>query len=205
MAANDLLPARHEEPPRIGLRERKKRLTQAAIEEAALRLFQQHGYEQTSIQDIADAVVMSPRTFFRYFSSKEEVLIAPTDGILRDGIRALQRVSPAEPPLSALIVMLMEMAKRYQQQKDSFLLRYRVALQTPPLASLYLYALMNMEPTICDELCSHLETVVNRTEIRFQVAISIAAFRVALTVWLEQDATEDLAALLSEHLKRLSF
>ncbi len=49
----------------VSLRERKKRLAQATIEETALRLFQQRGYEQTSIQDIADAVMMSPRTFFR--------------------------------------------------------------------------------------------------------------------------------------------
>ncbi len=54
----------------MSLRARKKRLAQATIEETALRLFQQQGYEQTSIQDIADAVMMSSRTFFRYFASK---------------------------------------------------------------------------------------------------------------------------------------
>ena len=66
----------------LSLRERKKRLAQTTIEEAALRLFQQKGYEQTSIQDIADAVMMSSRTFFRYFASKEEVLFAPMRAIM---------------------------------------------------------------------------------------------------------------------------
>jgi len=61
----------------MSLRERKKRLAQATIEETALRLFQQQGYEQTSIQDIANAVMMSSRTFFRYFASKEDVLLEP--------------------------------------------------------------------------------------------------------------------------------
>jgi tetracycline repressor-like protein len=73
----------------MGLRERKKRLVQATIEETALRLFQQHGYDQTSIQDIADAVMMSPRTFFRYFSFKEDILFAPTQTLVNDGVRYL--------------------------------------------------------------------------------------------------------------------
>ena len=80
-----------------GLRERKKRLAQAAIEEAALRLFQQKGYEQTSIQDIADAVTMSSRTFFRYYASKEEVLSGPIRSTQLDGVRYLLE---AEPPAS---------------------------------------------------------------------------------------------------------
>src|SRR6266567_5947641 len=77
----------------VSLRERKKRLAQATIEETALRLFQQQGYEQTSIQDIADAVMMSPRTFFRYFASKEEVLFGPMHEALDESIRSLQSVA----------------------------------------------------------------------------------------------------------------
>ena len=78
----------------LSLRERKKRLAQATIEEAALRLFQQKGYEQTSIQDIADAVMMSSRTFFRYFASKEEVLLGPMHVIQSEGLRFLQHIAP---------------------------------------------------------------------------------------------------------------
>ncbi len=70
---NDAIYAQSDESQPLSLRERKKRLAQATIEEAALRLFQERGYEQTSIQDIADAVMMSSRTFFRYFASKEEL------------------------------------------------------------------------------------------------------------------------------------
>src|SRR5205085_8923902 len=66
------LSSQHDASQPMSLRERKKRLAQATIEEAALRLFQQKGYEQTSIQDIADAVMMSTRTFFRYFARSEE-------------------------------------------------------------------------------------------------------------------------------------
>lgn len=194
----------HDESQPMSLRERKKRLAQATIEETALRLFQQQGYEQTSIQDIADAVMMSPRTFFRYFASKEEVLFGPMHTALSDSMRSLQRVPSTESPHSALRAIFGYLASLYQQQRASFLIRYQVATQTPSLASIYLYALMETEPTICDELCSHLEAATNRNEIRFLVAIFMAAFRVALEEWLENKAQGDLVSLLSEYLERFS-
>jgi AcrR family transcriptional regulator len=57
-----------------GLRERKKRRTRASIQKEAMRLFLEKGYEETTIEDIADAVEISPSTFFNYFPSKEAVV-----------------------------------------------------------------------------------------------------------------------------------
>ncbi len=197
---NDTLSSQYDEAQPMSLRERKKRLAQATIEETALRLFQQQGYEHTSIQDIADAVMMSSRTFFRYFASKEEVLLGPMRTILSDGLRFLQRVAPTESPHAALRATVEYLASRYQQQRASFLTRYQVVMQIPSIASLYLYALMETEPALCDALCSHLEAATNRNTIRFLVGIYMTALRVALEEWLEQEAQGDLVSLLREHL-----
>jgi AcrR family transcriptional regulator len=201
---NDTLSSQSDNSQPMSLRERKKRLAQATIEETALRLFQQRGYEQTSIQDIADAVMMSSRTFFRYFASKEDVLLEPMHAIQSEGLRFLQHAAPTESAQAALGATFEYLASLYQQQRASFLTRYHVVMQIPSLASIFLYALMETEPALCEALYSRLEAATNRQEIRFLVALYMTALRVALEEWLEQEAQGDLVSLLRGYLDSFS-
>lgn len=61
--------------PTLSLRERKKAKTRAAIQRHALRLFRDQGYEATTVEQIAEAAEVSPSTFFRYFPTKEDVVL----------------------------------------------------------------------------------------------------------------------------------
>lgn len=88
------------DPARPGLRERKKAKTRASIQEHALRLFREHGYDETTVEQIADAAEVSPSTFFRYFPTKEDVVLYdPFDPVL---IEAFLARPPGEAPIPAL-------------------------------------------------------------------------------------------------------
>jgi len=83
---------REGDQPRPSLRERKKAKTRAAIQEHALRLFTEQGYEQTTIEQIADAAEVSPSTFFRYFPTKEDVVLYDAfDPLMVEAFRAQPR------------------------------------------------------------------------------------------------------------------
>ena len=88
------------------LRERKKARTRAAIREHALRLFREQGYEATTVEQIAAAAEVSPSTFFRYFPTKEDV-------VLRDDFddrvfEAFERQPVSVPPVTAIRTAMRE-------------------------------------------------------------------------------------------------
>src|SRR5215471_9968164 len=88
-------------------RERKKLATRQALEEAALRLFAAQGYEQTTVEEIAEAADVAVRTFFRYFSSKQDVLFGEvaTDRVTRLGSELAARPA-SEPPLASVVAVM---------------------------------------------------------------------------------------------------
>src|SRR5215471_12980541 len=86
--------------PPMGLRERKKARTRAAIRTEAMRLFRERGYSATTIEQIAAAADISPATFFRYYPTKEDVVLQDDlDVLLLD---TLDTQPPSLGPMAAL-------------------------------------------------------------------------------------------------------
>jgi AcrR family transcriptional regulator len=85
-----------------GLRERKKQRTRDALVDAAFDLFRRKGFEATTIDEIAEAVELSPRTFFRYFESKEDVALTLLDQQFSAVYAAFAARPAHEPVLTAL-------------------------------------------------------------------------------------------------------
>src|SRR5262249_57443274 len=77
-----------------GRRERKKQRTRDALFQAAMELFAAKGYDRTAVHEITDAVDVSERTFFRYFASKEDLVLS----FIRLGAAAFAEALAARPP-----------------------------------------------------------------------------------------------------------
>ncbi|TDQ04833.1 TetR family transcriptional regulator [Labedaea rhizosphaerae] len=110
---------------RPGLRERKKARTRRAIRDHAMRLFTEQGYAATTVEQIAEAAEVSPSTFFRYFPTKEEVVLA--DDIDPVAFESFQNQPPEMTPLEALRATLTDVFGNLSEE-DWELERHRQVL-----------------------------------------------------------------------------
>lgn len=86
----------------VGLRERKKARMRESLMESALQLFHENGYQRTTTEEIASRVGVSQRTFFRYFNSKEDVVLEAVEDVDEHLFAALLARPAEEPPFTAL-------------------------------------------------------------------------------------------------------
>jgi AcrR family transcriptional regulator len=140
--------------PAAGLRERKKRRTRDALLRASLLLFISQGYEQTTVDEITEAVEVSQRTFFRYFANKEEVAFAVQDLVESHFLAALEARPPGEGPLAALRAAVLDawdtldVALSEVVPVDLYMRSYQMIESTPALLAVHLRRSTELEERI---------------------------------------------------------
>ena len=142
-------------PPPDGLRERKKTATRLAIARAAIALFEERGYDGTTVEDIATAANVSRRTFFRYFAGKDEVLIVDPEGKLRALHVALAEGPPEEPTIDALRRGILALTAAYFEP-ELVLAETRVMYREPALAAAGLAYQVRWEDALAQEVADDL-------------------------------------------------
>jgi AcrR family transcriptional regulator len=121
----------------LGLRERKKIKTRLAIQDHALRLIREQGYTATTVEQIAEAAEISPSTFFRYFPTKDAV-------VLTDDYDPLMIESFRNQPASLGIVRALRLAYREvfadltETEKNTFFERSLLCMQVPEIRAAFL-------------------------------------------------------------------
>ncbi|MEQ4718702.1 TetR family transcriptional regulator [Nonomuraea sp. B19D2] len=124
----------------MGLRERKKEKTRLAILDAALDLFLEQGYESTTVEQIAGAVEISPRTFFRYFTSKDHLVLWFHDHGQEIMLETLASRPADEPAFTSLMhamrAVLNDIASSTPDETERFLKLRRLMEAHPRLVGL---------------------------------------------------------------------
>lgn len=181
----------------LGLRERKKAQTRRAIQEQALRLFLAKGYEATSVEEIATAAGVSHMTFFRYFPTKEDVVLADDyDPLIGELIAARPRDEPAVVKIRH--ALLDGLTRVYAADRDALLTRTRLILRTPALRARLWDQSISAERLIVSALAAVADQDGGDLGARVVVAACLAAVTTAILAWAEGDGAEELPDLFDQ-------
>lgn len=182
--------------PREGLRERKRRQTRERIAEAGLRLFLERGFEETTLDAIAEQADIARRTFFHYFDSKEAILTslqdAAEDGMRTAILRADSERVPFEVVCEAMLSMIAGFGTEEARAIDRLLrstetLRARKQANYETQERMILATLRQKWPA--PELVSKLKLVS---------LACVGAMRLAADVWSASDGKQPFQIYLSE-------
>ncbi|WP_052337034.1 TetR/AcrR family transcriptional regulator [Nocardioides alkalitolerans] len=172
-----------------GLRERRRRQTEEEISEAALDLFERRGVAGCTVDDIAEAAQVSPRTFFRYFATKERAaLVAHRDveDTFQRVVTGLRPDEPLLPQIETLWVEMLEQLRDGQSPAGRQMLRLRLLMRTEPSLRL---AALHLDEERRDEFIALVAGVVGTTpddlDIRVTVETAGTLVGVALDRWAD--------------------
>ncbi|MFE4049063.1 TetR/AcrR family transcriptional regulator [Streptomyces sp. YIM B13518] len=187
-------------PPAVSLTERRKTETRMEIARAAAGLFVRQGLRATRAEDIAQAAGIAPRTFYRYFASKEEA-VGPLYATGAQRWVAAVRAAPAEAPLPRVL----EDAVRHTLTPglgvsaaswDWVRTLIRLAEANPALRRVWAETCRASERSLAEVLAERLtaahvpydaDNVADRTRLCFTAAVASAAVRTAMESWAAGD------------------
>lgn len=167
------------------LRDRKKQRTRRTIEQVALDLFEEDGFDGTTIELIANAADIAPRTFFHYFASKEDVILGDYATRLDRIVTALKARPAGEAPWPALRAAFMTVAADYETEREQLLRRFRIIQATPSIAARNLQIQATWEDAITETVANWLDLdAATDLRPRLIAGAALAAMRASLRGWL---------------------
>lgn len=190
--------------PRPGLRERKKTKTRQAIRKAAYRLFGEQGYAATSVERIAEEAEVSTSTVFRYFPTKEDIVLTDEyDPLVHDALLA----RPAEePPVTALRGAILEVVGQSARQDPGretaeIHQRMRLVRDVPALRARMTEQMSETVRALAAALAGRTGTDEGSLELRVVTGALVGALAEAMFFWADgEEPREDLFALVDRAL-----
>jgi len=172
------------------LRERKRDRTRRALVDAAADLFEQRGYDGTTVADIADAAEIGTRTFFSYFASKEELLFPESDARVAAALAAIANRQPGDRPADVLLRALRDVGAPDGEPDDMVdrvaALRTRLFRTVPAVRGRALQVQLDAQREIAGHLQRAFPHELDPVTAAALVGAFVGAISAALQVLLEE-------------------
>jgi AcrR family transcriptional regulator len=174
---------------------------QGRLAEAALELFLERGFEQTTVAEIAERAGLTERTFFRHFSDKREVLFGGSAGLSGLMIDAITDAPPSATPMDAVAAALEATVLVFDEDRRPFARRRRAVIASNS-------ELQERELVKLASLAADMTAALRRRGVREPAATLVAeagmtVFRIAFDRWVDETEQRDLRRLLRASLKDL--
>ncbi|MFD7868709.1 TetR family transcriptional regulator [Streptomyces sp. NPDC057682] len=187
----------------VGLRERKKQATRQAVHEAALRLTVELGFDQVTVEAVADAAGISRRTFSNYFAGKEDALLHGEEQQIRELVRAVRERPQEEDAWPALRAAVALFAERVPPPEREWAVRTRLAMGHPSLLARQLANHAAMERDLADAVAGRGSGTGAPVRPLVLAAAFLAALRIAMRIWIEEDLAREPAEVIDEVLEEM--
>jgi AcrR family transcriptional regulator len=183
-----------------GVRARKKHATSVALREAALELFLEHSYSGTTVEQIANRAGVSPRTFFRYYATKDDVMFGQHEAD-KQALREFLNDRPDESLSSLMAAVGAFLAGRDEEQPEQ--VRMLVALRSaaPQIMHRYMTFHEELVKVVSDHVATRLG-VDSKKDLRPAMVggTAIRAWLAATEVWVSNGVEGQLSPLVTEAL-----
>lgn len=188
-----------------GISELKREAVRAHLSEVALALLTDRDFDSVTVDQIATAAGLSRRTFFRYFSSKEDVVLGFLE---RMGDRLREQVTAAAPdvsPVAAVHAAMRPQMAAYAADADRAMALVRLLQLSPSLRARELESRQRLREKVAEAIGRRLG-VDHRVDLRPRLlaGIALTPFDVAITTWLDGRPHDDVHAIFDEAIATLS-
>jgi AcrR family transcriptional regulator len=166
------------------------------LEQAALELFIENGYERTTVAEIANRAGVTERTFFRYFADKREVLFGGGHELEKFLVKRVAAAPDAAGPLDAIAIALKAAAADIFGERYEFVRKRQLVINSnSELAERELLKLASLAAAFAATLR---ERGVGERAASLAAESGVAVFKTAFTQWVRDDGGQDLSAIIAE-------
>jgi AcrR family transcriptional regulator len=174
--------------------------TRGRLERAALELFLERGFDQTTVADIARRAGLTERTFFRHFADKREVLFWGAGGLEQLVVKTVAEAPATATPIAAVAAALQAAGALLQERREFARLRQGIIVANPELRERELIKLARLSAAIARALR---QRGVDEPSASLTAEAGIAVFRVAFECWVDDAQQQDLPHAIRESLAQM--